>query len=83
MQALRNCAGHLLIIILCQANDAIFSLLSYPSSPPPPPPSLSCGGDDSDEEGFLDGDDCSEVVADSDGLGFSDCGDEYSEGKSD
>ena len=34
--------------------------------------SLSSGGEDSDEEGFLDGDGCSEVVADSDGLGFSD-----------
>ena len=56
-----------------------------PSLPPPPapPPSLPADGEDWDEVGFFDGNNCSEGVVDSDGLGFSDCGDDCSEGKSD
>ncbi len=46
-------------------------------------PTLSLDGEDSDEGALFDGDDCSEGFADSDGLGFSDCGDDCSDGKSD
>jgi hypothetical protein len=40
-------------------------------------------GKDLDEGRLVEGDDCSEGFADSDGLGVSDCDDDCSDGKSD